>query len=124
MCDPISLLFTGLSVAGKLFSGFAGQQSHKMSAQLAQANAELIGKQAEIAKLGADIAVTKGNYDEFLQRRKVQHIQAAQTAYYAHGNVDPTYGSPIVLAGYTAAQGETDAQLIRAKMMTERADAL
>lgn len=124
MCDPIMLLSAAVAGGGKLYEGLAGSSAHSRSAALAESNAELLRTQGKTRELGADIAVTRGNYDEFLSRRKVSHVLASETAHFASGNVDPTYGSPLMVQGFSAAQGETDAQLIRARMMGERADVL
>lgn len=123
MCDPFNL-FASMAAGGKLVEGAAGYGSHSQAANLAEGNAELLRTQAEIAKGNADLAITRGNYDEFLSRRKTGHVLSAESAHFAGGHVDPTFGSPLVIQGYSAAQGETDAQLIRARAMTERADAL
>lgn len=123
MCDPVTML-ASVAAGGKLFEGLASGASHGMSAELAEKNAELLGIQSDIARRNADVALTRGNWDEFLLRRKGAHVQAAQTTHFAAGHVDPTYGSPLVQQGHVASQIETDAQLIRARMLGERADAM
>lgn len=120
MCDFGAFLSAG----GALFKGAAGANAGDQNAELAQGNHDLLVDQAKIAKGNADLAVTRGNYDEFLTRRKVAGVLDSTTAHYAGGNIDPTYGSPLLMQGFSAAQGETDAQIVRAHMMTERADAL
>jgi hypothetical protein len=123
MCTGLEL-FAAASAGGSLFSGAAGMSSHNLSAKLAGGNADLLRTQAAIAEGNADLAVVRGNYDEFLSRRKVNSVLAAETAHFASGNVDPTYGSPAMIQAFTAAQGEVDAQLIRARTASARADAL
>lgn len=124
MCDPFTMAMAAVAGGGSLFQGLAGMSSHNLSAELAGGNADLLRTQAQIAAGKADLAVVRGNYDEFLTRRKVGSVLASETAHFAAGNVDPTYGSPLMIQGFTAAQGEVDAQMIRARMMGERADAL
>lgn len=123
MCDPVTML-AAVAAGGKLFEGAAGFASHSMASKQAGDNADLLHIQSDIAKGNADTATIRGNYDEFLSRRKVDKVLGAETVHFASGNVDPTYGSPLLIQGFSAAQGETDAQLIRARMMGERADAL
>lgn len=120
MADFLPLL-TG---AGSLLKSGAGFLSHSGAAQSASANARMLSLQAEIAAEKGDLALTRGAYDQFLQRRKVGAVLAGQTAQAAGGNVDPGYGSPLMLQGFSAAQGEVDAALIHAAALSERADAL
>lgn len=122
MCDPITLM--AAAAGGKIAQGIGGFMSGNLSSEMASNNAKLLGVQAQIAGGNADLAVTRGNYDEFLARRKGASVLATEKNIYAGGNVDPSYGSPLATQGYSASQIETNAQLIRAKMMGERADAL
>jgi hypothetical protein len=127
MCDPFTALALGGAVAGaggKLYQGGREGAAHGRAAGLADSNAELLKTQAKIKEGNADLAVTRGNYDEYKTRLKGEHVLASETAHFAGGNVDPTYGSPLVFQGFSAAQVENDAQLVRAHMMVERANAL
>lgn len=126
MCDPMTMMMMagGGMALGKLYEGAAGYGSHKVASEIAGKNADILDTQAETRKVAAGTDVIRGNYDEFLTRRKVEHVLASETTDYASGNVDPTYGSPLVVQGFSAAQGETDAQIMRARMMSERADDL
>lgn len=131
MCGIETLLLGGLSAAGSIHAGRSQRgdaerttAQHRDNASLALHNAEMVRMQARMAEGGADIAVLRGNLDEFMHRRSVGQVLAAQTMHAIGSGADPAYGTPLMQAGYSAAQGEADAQIIRARMMADRADAL
>ena len=124
MCDPVSAILGGVQAGGSLLSGFLGSKSHNAAADLEAANSRVLATEGQIAAGKADLATVRGNYDEFLTRRKVSQVEASETTGTVAGVADPTWGSPLVMQAYTAAQGETDAGMIRARAAGERADAL
>lgn len=126
MCDPGTMMMVagGLGAGGKIFEGLAGSASSKIAAQFADANADILNTQAETRRVAADTDLIRGNYDEFLTRRKVGQVLSAETVQTVKSGADPTYGSPLVIQGFSAAQGETEAQLIRAKTAATFADDL
>lgn len=120
MCDPFSII----SMIGAGIKGIASSSAHQQQAELAEANARMLAIQAEIAEEKGMLALVRGAYDQVLVRRKGGQVMAQQTAAAAGGNVDPSFGTPMLLQGFSAAQVEVDAGLIHAAALGERADAL
>lgn len=126
MCDPMTMMMIagGVQAGGKIFEGLAGSASSKIAAGFADANADILDTQGQTRRIAADTDLIRGNYDEFLTRRKVGQVLAAETVQTVKSGADPTYGSPLVVQGFSAAQGETEAQLIRARTAATFADDL
>ncbi|WP_026783152.1 hypothetical protein [Pleomorphomonas koreensis] len=88
-----------LSGAGQIMTGVENSKAAKMQAQMARQN--------------ADLALAQGAYQEQEIRRDVAGVLGGQQSYFASSGLDPTVGSPVVLAANTAAVGEVDALLTR-----------
>ncbi len=103
MCvDPVTALMIGggvLSGAGQIMTGVEQSKAAKVQAQMARENANL--------------ALAQGAYQEQQIRRDVAGVLGGQQSYFASSGLDPTVGSPVVLAANTAAAGEVDALLTR-----------
>jgi hypothetical protein len=69
---------------------------------------------SEIARRNAEAELAKSNFEENRVREETGRQLAQQSTYFAANNMDPTYGSPLALAAFGAAQGETDARIVRA----------
>ncbi len=138
MCDVLSALGTGLKAYGALQEGqtksrndmanaeFASLQADAFNNQAAVAttNLGLLRTQAEIAKGNVDIAEAKGALDQSRVTLAGDKTLIAQRVNYSYRNIDPAYGSPLVLAGKTAATIETDIGLVRASTAIAKAGAL
>lgn len=103
MCvDPFTALAIGggvLSGAGQIMTGVEQSKAYKTQAKFAEQNANL--------------ALAQGAYQEQQIRRDVAGVLGGQQSYFASSGLDPTVGSPVVLAANTAAAGEVDALLTR-----------
>lgn len=129
MCDPITAgaLAIGGTVAkagSSLLGGISGSQTAKLNASIMRSNAELSMKAAEIKRESARTAGQRGAYEEARIRGEVDRTVRGATAHFAARNLDPTVGSPLLIAAVTAAQGEVDARLARARGQIERASYL
>lgn len=120
MCDPITLLTAGASIIG----GISKSGSDAATASAAAGNAAVAGKLADVQTLGADTASQKAGFDEARLRTQVGQVLGQAKTYYAAHNLDPTFGSPLLIQGMTAAQGEVDAGLVRAEGANARAQQL
>lgn len=105
----------GISAAGKLYEGFAKSEAGKMAAGIDRDNADLLDRQGEIAKQTAGLSLTKGAFDVSQVARALRSTQAGNSSFYAGRNIDPTSGSPLLMQGFSAAQGATDMALAAAK---------
>ncbi|MBS1164208.1 MAG: hypothetical protein H6R00_233 [Proteobacteria bacterium] len=103
MCvDPVTALMIGggvLSGAGQIMTGVEQSKAAKVQAQMARQN--------------SDLALAQGAYKEQEIRRDVAGVLGGQQSYFASSGLDPTVGSPVVLAANSAAAGEVDALLTR-----------
>lgn len=113
MCDPFTVIMAasaGLKAGGSLIAGARSSKAARI--------------QAELAGINADIAAKTGLNRENTLRDQVSRIEASQTASFAARGLDPSFGSPLQTAAFTAGQGETDARLIRADTLSAVASAL
>jgi hypothetical protein len=101
MCDPLTIASTALAAVGSVVKGYASSSAGKLSAQIARGNAEIAG--------------IEGNIKENRVRAAVDRTIASQTAHFSANNLDPSYGSPLLIAGLSAAQGEVDARTVTAE---------
>jgi hypothetical protein len=124
MCTGLEILAVAGSVGGSLLKGFSGSSAAKLNQKVANSNARILEKTAAVQRIGADLAVTRAGFEETRKRSEVERVIGAAKTYYASRSLDPTVGSPLLIAGITAAQGEVDAGIIRANGATERAERL
>lgn len=128
MCDPVTLgLAVGgglLSATGSIMSGRSTKKASELQRQIAEGNAAVLGKQAEAEAELAKLPGVKARLDETRLGDQVERVLGAQSARFGARGIDATSASPLLIAGFTAAQGETDAALIRARGKLEEAGAL
>lgn len=116
MClDPVTAVIgaatigsTALGVGSSLQAGSAGKRAAQLQARIARDNA-------------AD-ALAKGTFDANRQLAATDRTLAGQTASVAARGFDPAAGSPLVIQGLSAAQGEIDRALIVAGANQEAAN--
>lgn len=116
MCvDPMTALAAvttigggALSAGGQLAAGRGSARAARMQAWMAQRNAEM--------------EMRRGAFEETRVRARTEDALAGQTASVTARDLDPAYGSPLVVQGLSAAQGETDALLTRAGAMQSSAE--
>lgn len=149
MCDPISALTAGagavLNIAGgalksegALAGAAAKAQDYVANAQFAQLQAQAFGQQSDVAtsnlellktqaqavRENVSIAEAKGRLDESRIADVGDKTERAQVVRYAYSNIDPSFGSPLVLAAKTAGDVATDINLTRAATGIAKAQAL
>jgi hypothetical protein len=122
--DPLSVFAAVLGGAGKLFEGESNAQLAELQRRIAEGNADLLQKQAEITRMGADTARSKGTLEQSRLGERVAATEAAQTARFSASGLDPRIGSPLLAQAFSAAQGQADAAIIRAGTAQEVAGAL
>jgi hypothetical protein len=115
MWPLLAFASAGLGAAGKLYAGFAGSSAARISAGIERDNAALLDTQGDIAKESAGLSLTKGAWEADRVAGKVGAAAAARRSYFAGHNIDPTSGSPLLMEGFSAAQGATDMALAAAK---------
>lgn len=124
MCTGLELLAAAGMAGSSVVSGIEGSSSAQINAKIASSNADTAEKQASVKRLEAKNATAKAGYDEAKLRQEVDKTLGQAKTYYASRNLDPAYGSPLLVQGLTAAQGEVDAQIVRAQGQSDRASAL
>lgn len=108
MCvDPMTALAAvtqigggALSAGGQLMAGRGSARAARMQAWMAQRN--------------ADMELQKGAFEASRIREHTDQVLENQVASVTARDIDPTYGSPLVVQGLSAAQGEADAMLTSA----------
>jgi hypothetical protein len=125
--DPLTLLALGstaLSSIAKLGSGFASSSLAQFQAGIANANAALSTKQAGVQADEGTLSLDQGALQQSRTIQQVNETLGGETGKFAASGLDPTYGSPLMLEGFTAGQGATDLALIGAKAQLGNAQAL
>lgn len=122
--DPFSIFLMAMAGGGKIFEGLAGSRAATMNRQIAADNLALMQIQAKASREESLFAYERGGYEQAKLHRQIDATIGSQTAYFAGNNMDPGYGSPLLLAARTQVQGETDSQLIYANSIAESARAL
>ncbi|MBR0700175.1 hypothetical protein JQ599_09710 [Bradyrhizobium diazoefficiens] len=132
--DPFtfaSIASMGINAVGKLMSGSSSSTIDKMQAQAygvqadaANSNAEILGTQADIAGMGVDFAASKERTALGKLAEIGRSTLASQRSYFAGNNLDPTFGSPLVVQSVTAGRISTDMELTKAQFEIDKANAL
>lgn len=120
--DPFSLIFSGLKIAGSIYSGFANAGSAKQSKITAELNASLLRTAADVSREAAKYELLKGETQAAQIAEGVRRAEGAQTAVMASSNLDPTWGSPLVWQAETVRRGVMDQALVRASAGIAAAD--
>lgn len=132
--DPFTLALLGstaVNVVGKIFGGKAAGEadlaqasSFDSRARLDDFNAMLYGTQADTAHLGVDFAASKERTELGKIFEAGRQTLETQRSYFAGGNLDPTFGSPLLVQAITAGRVATDADLAKASFAIDKANAL
>lgn len=114
----------GFAEAGDISAALVEQFGDTSQALIDQADraASTYGLAVEIARKNVEASLARGNADENRSREETGRQLATQSSYFAANNIDAAYGAPLMLAAAGAAQGETDALIIRARGIQDAAD--
>lgn len=133
--DPFTLALAGAGAAtgalGKYLAGASSQAIAQLQAQIygtqaatANMNADTLGAQAEIADMGVDFSWARAKTQIGRIEDQGRQVLASQRSYFAGGNLDPTFGSPLLVQALTAGRVQSDVDLVKANATVEAADAL
>lgn len=125
--DPLTLMALGstaLSSIGKLASGFMGSSLDKLQQSIANSNTQLLVDKANLEAQAGQVPLAEGRLEQARTMATINRTLGAETGKFAASNLDPTYGSPLLLQGFTAGQGATDLALIGARANLGYASAL
>lgn len=139
--DPFTLLALGgtaVNVIGKLMGSSSEKaidlnkasafdvnaQAYDTRGMVDDLNAKLLGGQADVAGLGVDFAASKERQALGKIAESGRQTLATQRSYFAGGNLDPTFGSPLQLQAVTAGRISTDMEITKASFAIDRANAL
>jgi len=118
MCvDPMTALAAVTSIGGGALSAGGQLMAGRGSARAAR-------MQAWMAQRNADMELQRGAFEESRVRERTDQVLNNQVASVTARDIDPAYGSPLVVQGLSAAQGETDALLTRASGLQSSAQQL
>jgi hypothetical protein len=129
----LGLLMAGTAVNafGKISAGANSLQHALDMAPLYDANvttsnlnADMLSDQADVAGMGVDFAWSKARKKIADLQDKGREVIAAQRSYFSAGNLDPSFGSPLLAQAITAGRVATDVDMIEAGAKIEEADAL
>jgi hypothetical protein len=113
---------TALGVGGSLFKSFRAADVGKLQAHIAKQNTNLLLKSADLQDDVKSFLAARNNFEITRVRDAVRKVAGAQVTHWAANNLDPTVGSPMLIAMQTAAQGEADVGLVRAQGFLEAAE--
>lgn len=119
--DPFTLAMAGiqavaggLGMAGQIMGGNAGARNARYTAMMHAGNAEIGKINAQIAQTNADMALVSSTFEGNRSAAETERVLGGQVASLSARGIDPTYGSPLVIQGLTAAQGASDVALAQA----------
>lgn len=134
MCDPLTMMIAGgagLSALGSIQKGEGEAQQYELKskvygiqAEVAETGVNLLNNEADVAKMSADLAYSKSALQETRIRRAGELVQSAAKVDAVSRNLDPTVGSPLLLAARSAGQVQADIDIARAVGAMEAADAV
>jgi len=125
--DPLTILALGstaLTSIGKLASGFGGSSIAKLQEGIANQNTALLNQKASDEAAEGKLSFDQSALDQSRTMLQVNRTLGAETGSFTARNLDPSYGSPLLLEGFSASQGAMDMALIGAKGEMGNADAL
>ena len=132
--DPLTimtLVSTGLNVAGKLMGGASSQaittyqaDAYGTQARTAQTNTDILNEQADVAGMGVDFAASKERQQIGAIAEAGRKTLSAQRSYFAGNNLDPSFGSPLLTQALTAGRITTDINLAQSSFAIDKANAL
>lgn len=115
---------TYMAAAGKRAEGKAVTTQAALEELVAQHNIETLHAQLGMQQQLADIPTLRAGLDEARTRLAGARVLNAQRAQVATNGLDPSFGSPLLMQGFSAAQVEADAGLIRTQGLLDKAAAL
>ncbi|NUU41376.1 hypothetical protein [Tardiphaga robiniae] len=133
----VAMAGTAMSAYGKLTAGASQAWADKADAELllqqadlyglnaetAQTSGRLLTTQAEIAGMGEDFAFAKARLQKSRISETGRVTLAAQRSEFASRNIDPTFGSPLLMQAITAGRIAQDLDITDANAAVEAADA-
>lgn len=132
--DPFTLAMvagTGVNIIGKLMGGASASAMDKIQANaygaqagVAKTNTDLLNTQADIAGMGVDFAASKERETLGKIEDAGRQTLSAQRSYFAGNNLDPTFGSPLLVQAMTAGRVATDRDLAETSFAIDRANSL
>jgi len=139
--DPFTIAMlagTGINAIGKLMSGSSSAAIDRLQsqgyetqakvydtrAQVDNLNTDLLNQQADVAGMGVDFAASKERQTLGKIAEAGRQTLSAQRSYFAGNNLDPTFGSPLLVQAMTAGRVATDMDLAKASFAIDKANAL
>src|ERR1700694_4491866 len=132
--DPFTLLAaagTAVNVIGKLMGSSSSSaidalqaQAYQKQGQIGDLNASLLSEQADVAHQGIDFAASKEASTIGKITEAGRATLAAQRSYFAGGNLDPSFGSPLLVQAMTAGRVATDIGVAKASFAIDKANTL
>ena len=132
--DPFTMALlaagTGANAIGKLMAGASSKaltgiqaRAAETGATTANASADILDKQADVAEMGVDFSWAKARTQIGRIEEQGRVTLAGQRSYFAGNNLDPTFGSPLLVQAITAGRVASDVDLTKAGAAIEAADA-
>ncbi|MCK1407657.1 hypothetical protein [Bradyrhizobium sp. 76] len=125
--DPFTIALVasaGVNAIGKLMGGASSSAMDALQGKAYDNKASLDGVNAEIAGMGVDFAASKEKTELGKIAEMGRSTLAAQRSYFAGGNLDPSFGSPLLVQGQTAGRIQTDMNIAAASFDIDKANAL
>lgn len=114
----------GVNAVGKLMSGASQSAMDALQAKQYDNRAALDDTNAEIAGMGVDFAASKEKTELGKIAEAGRSTLAAQRSYFAGSNLDPSFGSPLLVQGQTAGRIQTDINIAETSYAIDKANAL
>lgn len=125
--DPFTIMALGstaLSAIGKLAGGFVNSSLDKVQQSIANENTNLLVKRSQLETQAGELPLDEARLEQSRLVNNINRTLGAETGKFTASNIDPTYGSPLLLEGFSAGQAAQDMALIGAKGLLGHAQAL
>jgi hypothetical protein len=125
--DPFTMALAaagnGINAVGKLLGAASSSTIATMQADNFRGRERLDNLNADIARMGVDFAAAKERTELNKVAEAGRQTLSAQRHYFAGGNLDPTFGSPLLVQAMTAGRVATDMDIVKANFAIDKANA-
>jgi hypothetical protein len=115
---------TALSSISALGKGYAGSSLANFQESITNSNTALLRQKAGLEASEGQLSLDQGALQQSRTVASINRTLGSETGKFAASGLNPGYGSPLLLEGFSAGQGATDLALIGAKAEMGNAQAL
>ena len=124
MCTGLELLLGATAAGGAVASGMAARSDAELQSEISAMNAHVAETTAKTQRVLSRLPGYEARLEEARLRDTIAATIGGEVAAFSAANLDPAAGAPLLAIGFSAAQGEVDAGLIRTRAELRSAEIL